>query len=432
VNAKPEILRSPKLATLTIAESQAARAQLERMLAHPLFKNSNRYAPFLRYVVEHALSGDAENLKERTLGIQVFGRPPDYDTGSDPVVRVTAGETRRRIAQYYFEAGHEADFRIELPPGSYVPELRPLADAISAVPLISAPVAAIPVAELPQPSSAMETTTEEVVASTHGRNFKFAAFAIAAVILIVATITAAFALEPKYALDQFWSPVLTSSSAVVLALPSACGWQDKQGSDPGTADQGTATPSTAPSCVGVSVFSDASALTSIAAMIRTKGYPFEVRETRLTTYSDLRAHPAVLVGGLDNPWTMKLSEPLRFSFKCDHKDDLVEIVDNKKPGTVWTLPGGWERLPSNQVTQDYGLISRVHDSTTDQFVVVAAGLGAYGTMAAAEVLSNEKYMENIVGHAPRDWAKKNLQVVVSTEVINGTSGPPRVVATEFW
>ena len=97
-------------------ERVAIRKQLERMLANSLFKNSKRYPNLLRYVVEHTLEGDPSELKERHLGVQVFGREPDYDTNADPIVRATAGEIRKRIAQYYHEQGHEAEIRIELLP----------------------------------------------------------------------------------------------------------------------------------------------------------------------------------------------------------------------------------------------------------------------------------------------------------------------------
>ena len=99
----------------TQAERNAIREQLERLLANPLFKHSRRYPSMLRYVVEHALFGDSGQLKERTLGIEVFARDPHYDTNLDPVVRTTAGEIRKRIAQYYHEPGHEGEVRIDLP-----------------------------------------------------------------------------------------------------------------------------------------------------------------------------------------------------------------------------------------------------------------------------------------------------------------------------
>src|ERR1700744_2172538 len=101
------------------AERAAVQAQLERILANPLFRNSKRYPNLLRYVVERTLDGHPGELKERTLGVEVFAREPDYDTNLDPVVRITAAEIRKRLAQYYQEPAHEAELRIDLPLGSY-------------------------------------------------------------------------------------------------------------------------------------------------------------------------------------------------------------------------------------------------------------------------------------------------------------------------
>jgi hypothetical protein len=56
-------------------------------------------------VVRKAISGHGYQLKERTIGIEAFSRPPDYDQSVDPVVRITAGEVRKRLTQYYYEAG---------------------------------------------------------------------------------------------------------------------------------------------------------------------------------------------------------------------------------------------------------------------------------------------------------------------------------------
>src|ERR1700728_1742215 len=95
--------------------------QLDRLLDNPYFSHSKRFPSFLRFIVQEELEGRGDQLKERTLGIEVFGRDPGYDTTSDPIVRVTAAEIRKRIAQYYQESGHVHELRISLPAGSYVP-----------------------------------------------------------------------------------------------------------------------------------------------------------------------------------------------------------------------------------------------------------------------------------------------------------------------
>jgi hypothetical protein len=89
-------------------------------------------------------------------------------------------------------------------------------------------------------------------------------------------------------------------------------------------------------------------------------------------------------------------------------------------------------MPYLKLTQDYALISRVLDPTTDRMVVVAAGLLGYGTMAAGEFLTNPDYLAAVARLGPKNWERKNVQIVVATTVISGNSGPPRVIATYFW
>ena len=110
---------------VSVPDPAAIREQLVRLLAHPLFANSKRYPALLAYVVEQTLLGNASDLKERSIGIEVFGREPSYDANADPIVRITAGEVRKRLSQYYYDATHQGELVIELPVGSYVPVFLP-------------------------------------------------------------------------------------------------------------------------------------------------------------------------------------------------------------------------------------------------------------------------------------------------------------------
>src|SRR5581483_4078436 len=89
---------------------------------------SRRCQTLLRRIAQQTLAGDFDSLKERALGIEVFGRAADYDTSQDPVVRASAAEIRKKLAQYYQEAGHQSETRIELPPGSYLAEFQFIRD----------------------------------------------------------------------------------------------------------------------------------------------------------------------------------------------------------------------------------------------------------------------------------------------------------------
>src|SRR5437870_8251995 len=90
------------------------REELIRILASHEFRTSKRSQEFLRYVVEHTLSGQSDLLKERTIGIEVFGRSTSYDPSEDATVRVKAGEVRKRLGLYYANQGVHDPIRIEL------------------------------------------------------------------------------------------------------------------------------------------------------------------------------------------------------------------------------------------------------------------------------------------------------------------------------
>src|SRR6202041_1370922 len=106
---------------LSGAEKSAIRGQLEGVLADPPFLPSKRRPTILALVAERTLAGEEDNINERWLGIEIFGRDPEYDTAADPIVRVTAAEIRKRVALYYQDSAHASELRIALPSGSYIP-----------------------------------------------------------------------------------------------------------------------------------------------------------------------------------------------------------------------------------------------------------------------------------------------------------------------
>jgi hypothetical protein len=95
-------------------------AALDRILETPAFLRSPRLAQFLRFAVEQRLSERADSPKESEIGVQVFGRPADYDCRIDPVVRVQARQLRFKLHEFYETVGKDDPFRIELPKGAYL------------------------------------------------------------------------------------------------------------------------------------------------------------------------------------------------------------------------------------------------------------------------------------------------------------------------
>src|SRR5215831_14564188 len=103
---------------------EAARRQLEKVLASLGFSRNERLSRFLRFVVEQHLAGRDEELKESVIAVEVLGRSPDHDPKRDSIVRTEASRLRARLSEYYLGEGKDDPLAIELPKGRYVPVLR--------------------------------------------------------------------------------------------------------------------------------------------------------------------------------------------------------------------------------------------------------------------------------------------------------------------
>jgi TolB-like protein/Flp pilus assembly protein TadD len=106
------------------ADRNIVALQLARILSSPDFINAGKLAAFLEYVITKSLAGEAEHIKEYTIGVEVFGKPESFDPRLDTLVRVQASNLRGRLEKYYSGQGLEDPIRIELPRGTYVPVVR--------------------------------------------------------------------------------------------------------------------------------------------------------------------------------------------------------------------------------------------------------------------------------------------------------------------
>src|SRR5689334_5293237 len=106
-------------------ETQLLKEELERVLSSASFARSERVSKLLRFVVERHIEGRDDELKESLIGVEVFGRSPDYDPKLDSTVRTEAVRLRARLNKYYAAEGARDPLIIELPKGGYVPRCRP-------------------------------------------------------------------------------------------------------------------------------------------------------------------------------------------------------------------------------------------------------------------------------------------------------------------
>jgi len=391
------------------ADKVAVSEQLERLLQSPHFHKSKRFPVFLRFVVGEALAGRADDLKERTLGVEVFGKDPRYDTTDDPIVRVTAGEIRKRIAQYYQEPGHEHEIRVLLPAGSYVPQFSFPEEARAATRL--------------QATSLRDETLlpEPVVSPVPTRSFSWGRFSAAVLALGVAVgfLFAWRALHPS-AIEQFWAPFVHSADPVLFCIADQSQYSTITLRDAADPQHQT----TLSDHMITVIIDDISPLVNIAGLLQTYGRSYRVQGETATTLTDLRRSPSIFIGAYDNGWTLRLTGPLRFHFANNAEMTRFWIEDRNNPGKRdWLL----ERSHQDTGTyKDYAIVARLLDPNTDRFVVVAAGIARGGTVAAGEFLVDAGHLDELARRAPKEWARKNLEIVLETQVIDGRSGPPRI------
>jgi hypothetical protein len=393
---------------------EAVREELNRVLSCHEFRSSKRSQDFLRYVVEHTLTGHADILKERTIGIEVFGRSTSYEPSDDATVRVKAGDVRKRLGLYYAEQGAQNPVRIELPAGTYVPEFRwsdtkPDGSGAKAA---SPQAAALP--DLAAVAPILVKPRSPLLLYI-GLGAILAAIAIAAVLWMRSR-------SATTALDEFWAPVLKGASPVSLCVAFVPVY-GKNG------DPATGKPARVDDFVLLTDQfvggGDLVASSRISAMLARMQHPYQLRIGSDVSFQDLRSAPAILVGYSYTRWK-EISSQLRFFI--DTSREPVGITDNGKP-TELTLPN----LPADRrTTEDYAIVSRVFHPDTHAMLVELAGITQYGTAAAADLVTNSDLMAEALHGAPAGWQSQNLQLVLHVKVISGTASSPKVVKTHFW
>ncbi len=345
-----------------------------------------------------------EDVKERTIGIEVFHRPPNYDTAQDNIVRVTANEVRKRLAQYYGKGG--ADVIITLPLGAYLVAFEWRSAAARESPLES--------------KSPNVAETETVSHSRFRPALKIIIVTmVVAVALIAATSYERFHLQDV--VQKVWAPLLENDKPVLICVAQPVAYLP-----PSAATTGASSNRFVPlpdAFVGVG---DAYALADITDVLSSRGKHWHLLAGNETPSQELKSGPVILIGAFSNPWTLRLTENLRFTYDLDPKN---VIRDRMQPNRQWRL----ENLtPDWQTPEDYAIVSRFVSPETGEPVIVVAGLTNFGTEAAGEFLTSRDILDVAFHDAPKDWRSGNFQFVLHTKLIGKTPERPTVVAKYFW
>ena len=438
-------------------ERASVLGELDAILNSPLFQGSKRCQQFLSYVVHHRLAGNHERLKERTLGVDLFQRPAGYATGDDPVVRVQAGEVRKRLDQYYQTTPNNSPVRIELHVGTYTPDFKWAHPAPhpedSQTPQSGSEVQGTPhrMGNVQESAEvALPPLPEIKRSSAKHQRLLWVWWAVGIVLL------AGFALmgstiyrtrAHKSALQSFWAPALSSPEPVLICLakpsvylPSVKLYQRHSKTPEKFLSQFerlSQTPDLQPDDklvwgdmveypdYGLAA-GDVYTSIRLSSLLGQVGKKNQVRIGGNYSFEDLRNSPAVIIGAFNNRWTMQMMSNLHFRF-ADEGDQSIILEEGPK-GRRW-----YSKVDSNgRATEDYAVVTRLLNSGTGQFVVVLAGIKSYGTQAAGEFVSSQEYLQNGLQSVSSDWEKRNVQIVLETPVTDNLPGSPHVVASYVW
>lgn len=173
----------------------------------------------------------------------------------------------------------------------------------------------------------------------------------------------------------------------------------------------------------------------MASILGKKNVPFRVVGAEQTSLADFRRQPVILIGAIDNKWTLRLTQDLRYRLEVANppgsgsdKQPIASIVDSEHPSTVWTTDLS---VPFSAWKNDYAIVARMDDSTTGVPVLIEAGLGNTGSTAASEVISSGRLITTLENE-PACRGKHNFEAIVETQLLDTKPGPPHVIRLQCW
>lgn len=387
------------------------REELKRILTHPTFSTSHRSITLLGSVVKRVLDGGEVEIKERTLGVEVFGREANYDSNADPIVRRVANDVRKRLAQYYQEEPEGHIVKIHLLRGGYLPEFEFIPGAGQILPAAqSSPTESIP-SEPPRLKRAPALLTK-----TYSSNRALVVVALA--LLIVAGLLLRNLNLFHSPINRIWKPLLVSKNAVIVCLP------DDTKLHTGLPQGAQGIPRDLPPST---LFRDLGAGNSITSLLSRLNKQSEIRPSSALKYLDFQHGPVVLIGGMNNSWVPALLSNLRYSVQFNVATRDRWIQDAQSPTQRdWKIDGRFDPAPP---PSDYAIITRVFNEETGQWILALSGLEGYATQAASELVTDPKFATKIPGRL-RDSG--NFQIVLRTSVLDEEPGPIQIEAFYSW
>lgn len=447
----------------TEAQRFAIIEELKSILKDPSFNRSKRCMSLLHWLVERSLANDTDGLKERTVGMAVFGRSADYDTNNDSVVRMAANEVRKRLAMYYQSPEAKCSLvRIRLVPHSYVPEfdfLNP--ESFSEFPAESETLGSnyedfsrssateraheahitgeptefknsvyAPIDKRSDNPSQVEGETARNEAPQTKENSVrqflplllvfFAGVLLTSLVVVFSNTHVTLNRSSQY---MAWEPLLKEKTPPIICLSAAEQITPTGAGINSAVDQ---TGSAALYSFEDLIVANKVSLWMVDSGIRLVNHGTHVALRKRCDISLLDHQPIVLIGAADGLWPSTLLSSLRFTPRTDPATGMATIYDTQRQSKTNFVQSGSNGYDS---TVDYAIVTRYMDKQTGNWIFSIDGLGQHGTEAAGQLMV-DPYFANAI---PKDVrTKKNFQMVVKTIAVNGKTGTPQIVDFYAW
>lgn len=388
-------------------EIEVVRRHLDEIVLADAFRGSVRSQQFLRYIVEKTLEGDVSCLKERTIGVELFQRSPSYDTGQDAIVRVTASDVRRRLLEHYGRDGYTSHVHIQIPRGSYVPDIE---IGVLAGPVEPAEKTARPVesAELPPSPKADPVAVTNVVPDRSRVWATVAIVATACLMLIVAREVWRYLAVPRPTSDfPPWSVILNAGhqTQIVTSDPNVEELQELIGHSISISDYANhrfIPDGTVPTADEGQFFrfyqhaDNAAAVdTPLAvsiARLAPENLPIKIRSARSLHIAELQNDDNIILIGSprSNPWVELFQDQLDFRFVF-HQETNQEIIENVNPREH--EQGQYSPTARGFATgESFALVALVHNANRSGRVLLLAGASGEGTEAAGHLVTDRDHL----------------------------------------
>jgi hypothetical protein len=451
-----------------IARSEKDRVELKSHLKEitegKAFKGSARSIRFLEYILDQAIAGHFDALKERVIGVELFGRSPSYETGEDSIVRVAAGDVRRRLMQHYLIYGAAGEFRLSLPVGSYVLEITRRPHDVQSPPTATDRHDGAIVSSHGSMSHQLDSsaTTQEqatvlppTLSSEPARSerLKLRHWLFLSVLLVTASLaqwgisryhssqkgTAAVSVLP-------WSAFFSSSRSTVLITsdPNIAEIQILAGRTISTSDYAnhryipepnTLSPEQVKFCKEFlmgdkSAAVDTPIVANIAQLAQSASKKIEVRAARDVGLSNLHTDDNFIFLGSpgSNPWVGLFSNQLDFKFGA-HEQPGKDWILNTHPN-AHELESYVPTAPGYATGQSFAIVAYVQNPDQNGHALILAGASREGTEAAGKLVVDlprlSKALQNC-GIAP-SGPLRHFEMLLRVNIMAGLPNSADVVA----